>query len=84
MLLAFILGIVIVGFGRAFAYYRVSARFDRWRKAVDRYYSNDWTWGETLAHDAEMGANSIVGSLLAWTAFACFLVGASLGMSALP
>jgi hypothetical protein len=84
MLLAFVLGVILVGVGRGMAYYRVAARFDRWQHAVEMFYKGDWTWEQVLEHDAAMGHTYIPGDVVAWAAFLCFLTGAWLGLASLP
>jgi hypothetical protein len=83
MLLAFVLGIVMVGVGRAAAYYRVTKRYGRWRRGVQHFYRDEWTWQELLADDETMGWQFPLGEFLAWASFACFLAGAGLGVTSL-
>lgn len=83
MLLSFVLGIVLIGIGRAFAYYRVTVRYKRWREAVRRFYGDEWTWDQALAYDNAMGVTSVLSDVIGWSAFACFLAGVILGVFSL-
>lgn len=84
MLLFFVLGIIIVGFGRALAFYRVTARYKRWREAVHHFYRDEWTFEKAVEHDVAMGTGYPLGDAMGWAAFACFLIGVVLGISSLP
>jgi len=81
MLIAFVLGLIIVGFGRAAAYYRISYRYARWRKSVDNFFDDNWTWDQVLADDKSMGWTFLLGDILAWASFACLLTGIGLGVT---
>jgi hypothetical protein len=84
MLLAFVFGIVLVGLGRAAAYYRISVRYRKWRQGVARFYRDEWTWTELVADDEKMGWHFPPGDILGWGAFVCFLAGVALGLAVLP
>lgn len=83
MLTFFILGVVIVGAGRALAFFHVARRFDRWRDAAHRYYNDEWTWAQALDHDSAMGTRSRLGAFLGFSSFGCFLAGCALGVVSL-
>jgi hypothetical protein len=84
MLLAFALGLVLVGFLRAIVYYRVAYRFRQWRDGVRRFYRNEWTWEELIADDERHGWSFWPADICGMASFACFLTGVFLGVGALP
>lgn len=83
MLAAFLAGIVLVGIGKAVAYYHVTVRYRRWRDAVEHFFRDEWTWEQVLQHDRFMGWNYIVGDIIAWASFGCFVAGVGLGLSSI-
>lgn len=80
MLVAFLLGVVLVGLGHATAYYRATWLFSGWRADVSKFYADELEWGDVLARDNHRSSYFILADVIAWLSFACFCAGLGFGV----
>lgn len=80
MLLAFLLGLVLVGLGHATAYYRATWLFSGWRMDISKFYADELEWGEVLARDNDRSSYFILADVIAWLSFGCFFAGLGFGV----
>lgn len=73
-------GLVLVGFGLAFSSYRLNWLIAGWNRDTGRYFQNELDWRDVLERDEGRQKNRLylVGHVLAWLSFICFICGLGL------
>ena len=79
MLAFFVLGVVLVGIGRAVNYYRSYWLFSGWRSDVSKYYADGIEWNVLLSEDEKRSGYFVWIDVVAWMSFLCFLTGLAIG-----
>jgi len=79
MLAFFLVGVVLVGIGRAVAYYRAYWLFSGWRSDVSKYYADGIEWNALIREDEGRAGYFLWIDVLAWLSFFCFLVALVIG-----
>lgn len=70
-LLIFVLGLVLVGVGRAHSIHRTNTVFMGWNSLMEKYYSGELSWSEALQKDVEnTDKQASIPWLLGWASFA--------------
>ena len=76
VLLTFSVGLVLVGFGLAFASYRLDWLLTNWRDDTVAYYANTLDWESVLERDrGRQESLAWVAHVLAWLSFFSFIAG---------
>lgn len=73
VLIAFLVGVVLVGLGKAFSYYRLNFLFTKWRDDVTRFYSDDIGWENLNMNDKNRSEYFYWLDIIGWASFFCFL-----------
>lgn len=80
MLECFVLGVIFVGLLHIFRHKITHSLFKSWQGAVNDYYSDKRGWSDILDNDVDKATKFSRTEYLAYASFACFVVGASIGM----
>ena len=76
VLLAFVVGLVLVGIGRAYLFQRMNHLLKLWNTSMGRFYANEIEWLQVVRDDdAASNRRGWVAITIGWSAFAAFLVG---------
>lgn len=72
----FVVGLVLVGIGRAYLFQRMSRLLQLWNDSMLRFYKNEIEWPQVIEDDQNAGnRGGWIATAIAWFSFASFLVG---------
>jgi hypothetical protein len=76
----FVIGLILVGFFKAWHYRRIANIFASWRIDSENYFSDRMTWELLIENDNNRSRVSVVTYILGYASFAAFIVGCIFGL----
>lgn len=80
MLGFFVMGVIFVGLLHIARYIGISSLFKNWRNSVNEYFTDVRDWSDVVNDDVEKSKKFDKVVYLAYASFACFVIGAAIGM----
>lgn len=80
MLGFFVTGVILIGFVHIAKFKRINALFKNWQSSVNDYFTDKRGWLDIVNDDIAKAKKFAGAEYLAYASFACFIVGASIGM----
>ena len=78
-LMFFFVGLLFVGFYKAYTVHKFEGLFKHYQKLVDEYYEGKIGWGALIKSDEAKVGSSIVPYIFAYLSFGSFIVGSVTG-----
>jgi hypothetical protein len=80
MLGFFVAGVILIGFLHIAKIRRVNAVFKSWQSSVNDYFTDNRGWSDIVNDDVARAKTFAWSEYLAYASFACFVIGAAIGM----
>ena len=82
-LVFYVLGVILLGVGRAKQFHHMRGLFMHWKSQVGDYFNDKTTYDEMVAEDNKKAVMGIWDYVIPYASFGCFIIGSIIGFCAL-